>query len=140
MKTGMIMQAIARIRDKANQFLLAELAGHGIKDLSPSHGDIMGALYLHGELSMKQIAGMIGRDKSTVTSLVNRLIRSGYVIKHTDPGDSRVSLVSLTDKGRVLEEDFWDISQALRQKAYKGLTNEEKETLMTLLAKISGNF
>ena len=139
MKTGLIIHLIGKIRDRANQFLLKELAEHKIMGIAPSHGDIMGALYLHGELPMKKIAEMIGRDKSTVTTLVNKLIQLGYVEKKTDPDDSRVNIISLTDMGRMMEQDFWDISQALREKAYHGLSAEEKETLMQLLTKIHGN-
>jgi DNA-binding MarR family transcriptional regulator len=138
-KTELIIHLIGKIRDKANQFLNTELSNHGIKGIAPSHGDIMGALFLHGELPMNKIAVMIGRDKSTVTTLVNKLIQLGYVERKTDPDDSRVNLISLTDTGRVMENDFWDISQALRKKAYQGLSPAEKETLMQLLTKINEN-
>lgn len=140
MKTGLIIHLIGKIRDKAYQFLVKELSEHNIKGIAPSHGDIMGALYLHGELSMKKIAEMIGRDKSTVTILVNKLIKLGYIQKKNDPDDCRVNLISLTGKGKVMEEDFWDISQDLRKKAYNGLTPEEKELLMQLLTKVHDNF
>jgi DNA-binding MarR family transcriptional regulator len=140
MKTGLIIHLIGKIRDKAYQFLVKELAEHNIKGIAPSHGDIMGALYLHGELSMKKIAEMIGRDKSTITILVNKLIQLGYVQKKTDPDDCRVNRISLTDTGKMKEEDFWDISQALRGKAYKGLSSKEKELLMQLLTKVNENF
>ena len=139
MKTGLIIHLIGKIRDKANKFLLDELAEHDFKGIAPSHGDIMGALYLHGELPMKKIARIIGRDKSTITTLVNKLIQLGYVEKKTHREDSRVNIVSLTDMGKAMEEDFWDISKALREKAYKGLSAEEKDTLMQLLARIYEN-
>ncbi len=39
-----------------------------------------------------------------------------------------------------MQKNFWDVSEALRKKAYRGLTDEEMETLMRLLTKIHDNF
>ena len=108
--------------------------------IAPTHGDILWALLVHGELSMKDLAENIHRDKSTVTALVNKLVKFGYVKKRTDVNDSRVNLISLTPKGLELKDDVMDISQALREKAYQGLTENEKAVLMKLLDKIYQNF
>lgn len=72
----------------------------GIKGILPVHGDILYALMIHGELSMTQIAELVDRKKSTVTTLVDKLIHLGYIEKKRDLGDNRVYLISLTDKGR----------------------------------------
>jgi hypothetical protein len=39
-----------------------------------------------------------------------------------------------------MQKNFWDISEALRKKAYQGLTDDEMKTLMHLLTKIHDNF
>jgi DNA-binding MarR family transcriptional regulator len=140
MDNELIIGYIGKIRDKAGAFLMQELKAHNMPGISPSHGDILWALLTHDELSMKEIAAMISRDKSTVTTLVNKLIDFGYARKKADANDSRISLITLTPKGKALQQDFWDISRNLRKKAYQGLTQEDKETLMRLLVKIFGNF
>ena len=89
---------------------------------------------------MKKLSEIINRDKSTVTALVNKLINSGYIRRRIHESDSRSSIISLTEKGRAMQKNFWEVSEALRQKAYHGLSDEEMETLMRLLTKIHDNF
>jgi MarR family transcriptional regulator, organic hydroperoxide resistance regulator len=140
MKKELVIHQIGRIRDKANSFLTRELAGRNLKGIAPTHGDILWALFTYGDLPMKKLADIIHRDKSTVTALVNKLIDFGYVERRTHEADSRSNIISLTEKGRAVQKDFWEVSEALRKKAYRGLSDDEKETLTGLLARIYENF
>ena len=45
MKQTKTIFLISKIREKANKFILADLAQHGITKLAPSHGDILACLY-----------------------------------------------------------------------------------------------
>ncbi len=139
MKSELIIRQIGQVRDKANAFLIKELKRRHMKGIAPTHGDILWALYTYGELPMNKLAQIIGRDKSTVTALVNKLINFKYVEKRTDPADSRISNIFLTEKGRAMKQDFWEVSEALRAKAYQGLSKEQMATLMELLNKIQEN-
>ncbi len=128
---------ISRIREKANRLILRELASHQLTGIVPTHGDILVALFLQPHLPMKRLAEIIDRDKSTVTALVDKLVRLGYVEKKPDPSDNRINLVCLTSKGRALMPAFLDISSKLQARVYKNLTRKEKATLIDLLAKIN---
>ena len=44
MKQTKTIFLISKIREKANKFILADLAQHGITKLAPSHGDILACL------------------------------------------------------------------------------------------------
>lgn len=89
---------------------------------------------------MKGLAGLIDRDKSTVTALVNKLIFLGYVRKEPDISDSRVTLISLTDAGEDLKDDLIEISQKLISKVYKTLSEDERDSLIGLLTKVNDNW
>lgn len=140
MKKELIILQIGRIRDKANSFLTRELSRRKLKGIAPSHGDILWALLTNGDLPMKKLSEIINRDKSTVTALVNKLINSGYILKRTHEFDSRSSIISLTEKGSAIQKNFREVSEALRKKAYHGLSDEEMEILIRLLTKIHDNF
>ena len=88
---------------------------------------------------MREIAKRIGRDKSTVTALVKKLIDFGYVQKEQDLKDSRVTLVKLTKSGRALKHDFDEISEILLQRVYKDFTEQEKEVMIDGLERINNN-
>lgn len=128
---------IARISEKANRLLVWELKKHGLDGLAPSHGDIMVALFKYRRLAMKDLALIIDRDKSTVTGLVDKLVRLGYLEKNTDPEDQRSQVVSLTEKGGRLIPSFITISISLQEAFGRGLTEPEKVTLAELLKKVN---
>ena len=84
---------------------------------------------------MGELAKQVRRTKSTVTALVEKLERNGYVLRMPDPADSRGVLVRLTDKGRALEPAFEAISSGLQRLITDRLSKEEAELLDRLLDK-----
>ncbi len=135
-----IILLAGRINYKADRFLMQELRNRGQKGLAPSHGEILGALLMKGKLQMKDLVTVLEKDKSTITALVNKLVKLGYVKKSSDPDDKRVSYISLTQKGKSFRPDFMEISKKLRKQAYRNITDDEKDTLFKLLNKINENF
>jgi DNA-binding MarR family transcriptional regulator len=140
MDTKFIIHLISRIHDKSNKFLIKELRNHQIKGIAPSHGDILGALCMADELKMKDLAALINKDKSTVTSLVNKLIALGYIEKKSDPSDNRITLIRLSQKGLFLKPEIIRISRKMNSQACRNLSNKDKKILVALLAKINNNF
>lgn len=139
MKTDKTIYLIGRIREKANELILKELAKIGFKDIAPSHGDILATLFAHKELTMTEIANNIHRDRSTVTTLANKLTKLGYISSRKDPQDNRSTIIFLTQKGKELEPGFKQISQSLYEIEYKGVSEEEKEVFQKVLEKICDN-
>jgi DNA-binding MarR family transcriptional regulator len=139
MKKDHIIFLIGRIQYKASRFLTHEMKTHHIKGLAPSHGEILGSLMMRGPLRMSEIARIIDKDKSTITALVNKLIKLGFVEKKRHPADNRINLITLTGKGTALKTDFQLIAHKLRTHSYKGISNDEKEILFHLLKKLSDN-
>lgn len=140
MSTNNIISLIATIREKSNKFIMREMNNRNIKGLVISHGDILNALFKYEVLTMKDISEKIERDKSTVTTLVDKLVSIGYVTKQKDFNDSRIVLVSLTEKGKQLKSDFEEISSELLSVVFSGIEEEEKEILIRTLTKIKNNF
>lgn len=130
---------IGRIREKTNNFIITELGKLGMNGVVPSHGDILATLFQYKELTMTEIANKIHRDRSTVTTLVNKLIKLGYVETKKNPEDSRSSLVYLTQKGKELEPDFKRISNMIFEIEYKDISEEEKQIFQNVLKKIYEN-
>ncbi|WP_408892451.1 MarR family winged helix-turn-helix transcriptional regulator [Paenibacillus taichungensis] len=140
MKTTDAISLISKIKEKVNRFILSEMAEQGIQDLATSHGDIIYALYNNSRMTMAEIAKKIGKDKSTVTALVDKLVRNGYVAKDRDATDSRIVHVTLTAKGEELKPVFEHISRRMLDAFYADVTEAEKKELLRILMKIHGNF
>lgn len=137
MKKDHIISLISAVKYKADKFIVSELKRNGIKDLAPSHGEIINALLNHKKLSMKQIAKKIDRDKSTVTTLIKKLINIGYVQKEEDPTDKRVIFISLTKKGEEIRPIFDEISKNLIDHTYSDFTEKEINSIIPLLEKLN---
>ena len=135
-----IIALISTVRGQAYRFIQRELDARGMKGLAPSHGAILSALFRHEEIAMSDLAARIERDRSTVTTLVQKLVEYGYVARRRDPSDWRITYISLTPAGRALEPKFRAISRALIARTYSGFTREEKGELVDYLGRIRENW
>jgi len=135
-----VIALVGDIREAAHRFIAQELNARGLAGLAPSHGAILSALFRDVEIRMTDLAARIRRDKSTVTVLVRKLERHGYVEKLRDPDDSRGVRVRLAARGRALEPVVREISDALLERTYRGFTTEEKEALIASLGAILRNW
>ena len=140
MDSNRIAAQISDLRTKINGFLLQELQSRGITGLAPSHGAILHHLFHNEVVAMKDLAKAMRRDKSTVTTLVGKLIASGYVEKVASSDDQRSTLVRLTQKGEALRPMFMDISEKLLRRIWQGIDAKEQEEVVRILKKIGANF
>ncbi len=130
------LSLISKIHDKGNRFIIEQLNSNGIDGLVPSHGDILAVLYVDGKLTMKDIAEKIHRTKPTVTVLVDKLEKLGFVRREKSTDDYRVTFIVLTEKARTFKAVFEKISDDLNKMIYKNLSEDEAVILDRLLEKI----
>ncbi|KDR96308.1 DNA-binding transcriptional regulator, MarR family [Peptoclostridium litorale DSM 5388] len=136
-----IVYFISKTKKKMLKFIEKKLKEKGLDDLIPSHGNVLTALYENGgRLTMKEIAKRIGKDKSTVTPLVEKLLKLGYVEKEKSQNDKRVTYIKLTAKGRQIESKYDQISGDVYDVAYRGFSDDEKEIFLGLLKRLNDNF
>ncbi|MBY0220743.1 MULTISPECIES: MarR family winged helix-turn-helix transcriptional regulator [Paenibacillus] len=124
---------IARIRDHVNKRIVQELEQHDVTGIVPSHGDILMFLYREDSLSIKMLAERVHRTQPTVTVLVNKLEKLGYVERSKSAEDSRVTLIRLTEQGQQLKPIFEQVSETIQDMVYGGMTDEQAEQLESLL-------
>lgn len=128
------------LNEKAGDFIQEELKKYGCAELKMAHGDIFHTLFEAGELSAKEIAERTRRSKSTVSELVDRLVKLGYVCKKPDPADARGVKISLTEKGIAFETVFRKISEDLSKKILSAVGREELKTAEKIMRKLTSNF
>ena len=75
----------------------------------------------------------------TISVLLRRMEEEGYVVRTPDPADRRAVRVSLTEKGREFDRRHLSNISTNDHLAMQGLTAEEQETLMQLLARVRNN-
>lgn len=141
MNKYLAISKISKIRSEVFDYIECELRKRGIEGLVVSHGNILDILYdNNGKLTMKEISEGINRSKSTVTQLVDRLLKGGYVTKESNLEDKRFSYIVLTEKGLSIKKDFREISDTVIKVFFKDFTEEEAEILFSLLDRVINNF
>ena len=131
-----LLSLVSKIREYGNRFIIEELKRNGIDGLAPSHGDILACLYEQNKMTMKDISDKIHRTRPTVTVLVDKLEKLGYVKREVSKEDNRYTYIVLTKKGLDFKPVFEKISNDLNDMLYKNLSDSEADTLEKLLEKI----
>jgi len=139
-ETRGIVAQIARIRESANLLIEKELRERSIEGIVPAHGPVLLFLFQQSKpVPIKAVVENARRVKSTVTVMINTLRRYGYVRKLPCEADNRVTYVELTQKGRKLRKDFFDISRILITKLYGDMSDKDRERLVRQLEQIKQN-
>lgn len=131
---------ISRVRRGANQVLLDQLNELGLTDFVPSHGEILMQLLTYEELTMSEIAMRINKDRSTVTALISKLKKNGYVDTRKAPYCGRTTIVRITEKGRTLEGPFLAISDKLDKVYRHNIDEQDLVIFRKVLTQIQNNF
>ena len=131
-----LLYSLSAIRQSAFTFLEAAMTDAGITDLSPAHGDILYVIHKLEEAYVKEIVARSHRDKSTVSNIINQLVKKGFVEKRGAPDDGRRVRVRLSEKARIHMESMALISKRLEKKLFSNMSEEEQAILFLLLEKV----
>lgn len=135
-----VISLISEIHYDASDFLRLKLASQGLTDVASSHGNILYQLSLYKSVTMKDLSKKINKNKSTMTALIKKLEKAGYVERTQSAADNRVWFISLTANGEKFVQPTALISYELIETCYRGFSEEEKGQLNGLLQKMAQNF
>jgi len=94
-------------------------------DLTVAQLRIMLLLRSEGPLRMGSIASITGTALSTVTGIVDNLIKKDLVLRDVDPNDRRVVLCKLSSEGQKLMDMLWAQGRQQIKKLLRGLNLKE---------------
>lgn len=87
----------------------------------------------------KELAECIKVSAPTITKMVERMEKNGFVYTAKDAKDNRVSRVYLAEKGKAVLADLDVFRKETKEQYLKGLSDQEVELLHDLLHKIADN-
>ena len=98
--------------------------------------EVLGYIKENKKLSMKKVASFLSVTPPSATSLINRLVKTGVLMRFFDEKDRRTVLLSLTHKGEVvLNREFKKVS-AQMQKTLMKLNSKEQKNLIEIFQKL----
>ncbi|HOT92833.1 MAG TPA: MarR family winged helix-turn-helix transcriptional regulator [Anaerolineae bacterium] len=108
------------------------------EELGLYHGQppLLFALWDQDGQTHRELAGRLHIRAATITKMVQRMEKAGFVECRTDPNDQRVSRVYLTDHGRNVRDDVNQVFQRLEDETFAGFTPEECALLRHFLVRM----
>jgi MarR family transcriptional regulator, organic hydroperoxide resistance regulator len=122
----------------------AQRIGEALQVAAKEHGiDMRAQLVLsalrHGSRRTQLALGAsLGLDKTTLTTVLDRLERDGFVQRRPDPADRRVRIPEITDAGRDLQRKVDHDVRLVEEGLLQVLEPEQRRTLEAALRRPIG--
>lgn len=98
--------------------------------LTISEFGVLELLFHKGEQPIQKIADKILVTSGTITYVIDKLQKKGFVVRKKCDKDRRVFYVSLTTEGTTLISDVFPKHEAFIKYMLKGIEEERKEQLI----------
>ena len=100
---------------------------------------VLRALWDQEGLTQSELAHRLHRSAATITNMLKRMQKAGFVERRHDAADERVSHVYLTDAGREIQERVRRVWQEIEEQSFAGFAGQERDRLQGYLARIRDN-
>lgn len=107
--------------------------------LSAAYMPIFFALVGGEELSQRALADAAAVEQPTMAATLKRMERDGLLERRNDASDGRVVLYRLSAHGLSVSAKVREFGRAINAAALEGLSEAEREAMLSALAKIVGN-
>ena len=128
------MLGLHRATHATLQVLSARLAG---LDLPASEINVLASLAGHHLLTVGALAAATATRPTTLTSVLDRLARRGYVVREVDPADRRSFLISLTPAGQRAAATVSAAVSELEQAALAGVSPAQRAGFFAVVDALS---
>ena len=108
-------------------------------DLSFELIEVLGLLSRNNGINQQEIGNKVSKDKSSITYLINSLVKRDLVERIADKNDRRNKQVFLTPKGQQIIETVYPWALDLYKKAAGDIDTEEIYKALLLVKKMTAN-
>lgn len=107
--------------------------------LTRSQWSVLAHLLRSDGLQQKELAEQMDITAITLTGLLDRMERDGWVERRADPVDRRAKRIFLTEKVAPVMKELRALGREVRKSAQEGLSEAEQQTLISLLLRVRSN-
>lgn len=128
-----IMFEVGKLHHQRMHMLLEKI------DVYPGQPPLIMSLAHKDGQSQKELADTLKVKPATMTVMISRMEKSGFVERRQDEKDQRISRVYITDKGRNIVVELNEIMNTIREECFSNFTNEEKALLRRMFMQMRDN-
>ena len=100
---------------------------------------VLFALWDQEGLTHTELAERLQNTPATITKMIQRMEKAGFVQRRPDANDQRVSRVYLTEAGRAIQARLQAIWDTMEAETFAGLSDEERLLLRRFLQHVRQN-
>ena len=132
---GMLMSQVDRLCTKH----FSQNAQNAGINISQDQWLVLGPVWKVEGIAQKDIAEYCGKDKTSVTKIIDTLEKRNLMVRVPDQIDQRIKRVFLSNKGKEMMKSVMPIITQTRNEVSKGITDKEIDLFKTVLTKIYKN-
>jgi DNA-binding MarR family transcriptional regulator len=130
---GFTLGQVCRLHHARAHTLLEEIG------LYRGQPPVLHALWEQDGLTHSELAARLYVQPATVTKMIQRMEKTGFVARRDDPADQRVSRVYLTDVGWAIRAQVKQVWRTLEEETFDGFTLEERVLLRRFFLHVREN-
>lgn len=108
-------------------------------DITPEQFSLLTILWYNEGISIKELADRSQRDKTTISRVVNNMIKHDLIRRLENVDDKRAKRIFLTDKGLNMQDQLVMLAGEIYIGAVGNLSDDELELTLNVLQKIERN-
>jgi MarR family transcriptional regulator, organic hydroperoxide resistance regulator len=116
---------ISKIHQQAGRIFAKKLKKYKLDLINPAQGRILFALWQQDGISIQQLSHKTALEKSTLTSMLDRMEAAGLIKRELSKKDRRKVFIHLTDKNKQMEKAYNSVSSEMTRLFYKGFSEEK---------------
>jgi len=133
-----LRRAMNEMKSRLRQKIQQKINEHD-PDLSFELLEIIALVWRKDGINQQEIADLVSKDKSSVTYLINSLLKRELVDRRENINDRRNKQIFLTQKGKRINETIFPWILDLYQQAAGGIGDDEIRNTISLVKKMIAN-
>lgn len=99
---------------------------------------VLSALHKTPHLTQAELGKTLGLDKTTLMSQLDRLERTGFIVRRTHPQDRRIRIPEITEAGEAVRTEVADACTRVEESAVHDFRPDEIRLFRRILAVVIG--
>lgn len=127
-----------KISNAINRTFLRTFAREGI-EITTEQWSVLACLWKQDNVTQQTLCNLTGKDKPSMTRLIDNLEKGNLVVRISDSLDRRINIIHLTPTGKELQLKATEIVQSIADTTLDGISIDELNTCRVVLKKIMAN-
>jgi DNA-binding MarR family transcriptional regulator len=130
---------MAKIRQVCGRIFNRLLKKYDIEEINSAQGRILFVLWQKDNIPISEISEKTQLEKSTLTSMLDRLEQNGFIKRVPSSDDRRKIIIQRTEKDKMFQEQYLAVSEEMNNIFYRGFPSLEVDDFEKKLERILEN-